>query len=156
MHLDKIWTTIACGKLGFLGFCRDQDGDNNPLKLWLTVFPSNTCARDWEPILTSVFSEIEFKGDGLDAVITLTLQRRLRKPEGLLKSLANQVAREHAMYFQETPFTCPCGHKEEDHYFGDEDCTMCDCPAFGVSTVEWETHTITNVGGTPGGFVVVE
>ena len=53
---------------------------------------------------------------------------------------------------------CPCGHKHDQHYMDDAYCQVkhCDCPQFGKPTENYEIHTITNVGGDPGGFTICE
>lgn len=66
-----------------------------------------------------------------------------------------QRAMEEADRIYDAEF-CPCGHGHEEHYMGDGHCVRCDCPSFGVDPETWETHTITNVGGDPGGFCIVE
>lgn len=53
---------------------------------------------------------------------------------------------------------CPCGHKHDQHHMQDDFCqaTGCDCPQFGEPVENYETHTITNVGGDPGGLTICE
>ena len=53
---------------------------------------------------------------------------------------------------------CPCGHTHADHFLEDDFCraTGCKCPQFGEPVENYETHTITNVGGDPGGFEICE
>jgi len=53
---------------------------------------------------------------------------------------------------------CPCGHKHDQHYAGEEFCEVssCDCPQFGEPIENWETFTEVNLGDSPGGFRIYE
>ena len=162
--LNDVWTTVGQGHLGFIGFYNGQTVVTRPLRLWLTVHPSELPGDVWEAILKPLFNEIELVGDGLSASIIINLESPLRNPAGLLKSLAHRIEQAHTSYFyaldrasqEEEEYICPCGHPAEDHYLGEEHCESpkCGCPELGASLADWMTHTITREH--PGGFTIVE
>jgi len=161
--LDGIWTTIARGNLGFLGFQDGQASDTLKPYIWVTVFPSGDSPEVWEAILKPLFNDITLERH--NALITIRLEEPLKDPRGLLRSVANRIDKTHLSYWYEQDrlgrdkpnYTCHCGHSPQQHWLEDGPCTApgCGCHYFGQPLDEWEQHILTYEDG-PGSLVNIE
>jgi hypothetical protein len=101
-----------------------------------------------------LYLEIDFIRADIELALTAAYDYITRRQE----TLAFEAQYSDEQLTEYANEVCPCGQTRATHYLMDGPCShnKCGCQYFGQPVEEWETHTITNVGGEPGGFTIAE